>query len=131
AAVEEIVRALGTTAPSIMTPPIAVPPEPEPSTLPRNPYKGLRAFRDEDAGDFFGRDKLVGELVDTVRATLAATDTPRFMAVIVGPSGSGKSSVVMAGLLPKLRGGALPGSDKWVYLDPMVPGSHPLEILTV
>ena len=104
---------------------------PEPTAPPRNPYKGLRSFTDEDAGDFFGRDKLVSEWVETLRNTLAATDTPRFMAVIVGPSGSGKSSVVMAGLLPKLRKGALPGSDKWLYLDPMVPGSHPLERLTV
>ncbi len=48
---------------------------------------------------------------------------------IIGPSGSGKSSVVMAGLLPSLQQGALPGSETWAYLDPMVPGKHPIEAL--
>jgi hypothetical protein len=35
----------------------------------------------------------------------------------------------MAGLLPKLKQGALPGSQRWIYLDPMVPGKYPLEAL--
>ena len=51
----------------------------------------------------------------------------RFLAV-VGPSGSGKSSVVKAGLLPALRKGALPSSDQW-FITEMVPGAHPLEEL--
>ena len=63
----------------------------------RNPYKGLRAFTETDANDFFGRDDLVAELVDHVSCN-------RFTAV-VGPSGSGKSSLVRAGLLPEIRGG--------------------------
>src|SRR5690606_16070344 len=72
-----------------------------------NPYKGLRAFREGDADDFFGRDDLIARL-------LTRMDEPdeRFLAV-VGPSGSGKSSVVKAGLIPALRRGALPGSQKW------------------
>jgi len=47
---------------------------------------------------------------------------------LVGPSGSGKSSAVKAGLVPALREGAIPGSEKWFVAD-MVPGSHPLEEL--
>ena len=47
---------------------------------------------------------------------------------MVGASGSGKSSVVRAGLVPALRQGALPGSEQWFVTD-MVPGSHPLEEL--
>src|SRR5712692_3674692 len=101
---------------------------------PRNPYKGLRAFRAEDEQDFFGRDALIAELSDTLRDLLSAhpggSARERLLAVI-GPSGSGKSSVVMAGLLPRLTGGALPGSDRWVYLEPMVPGTHPIEALAL
>ena len=53
---------------------------------------------------FFGREQLVAQLV----AALAGA----FLA-IVGPSGSGKSSVLRAGLLPALAGGVLPGSERW------------------
>lgn len=96
-----------------------------PARTPRSPYKGLRAFTSEDASDFFGRERLIGELLAAL-----PTDVARFLAV-VGPSGSGKSSVVLAGLLPRLRGGALPGSERWVYLERMTPGSHPLEALAI
>lgn len=95
----------------------------------RNPYKGLRAFRAEDAGDFFGRERLIAELLEAARR-FSRPGATRFLAV-VGPSGSGKSSVVLAGLLPRLRGGALPGSVRWTYLDPLLPGAHPLEALSV
>jgi WD40 repeat protein/class 3 adenylate cyclase len=86
----------------------------------RNPYKGLRAFAEDDAEDFFGREALTEHLV----ARLAQT---RFLAV-VGPSGSGKSSVVRAGLVPRLRQGALPGSERWIVAE-MFPGAYPLEEL--
>lgn len=82
----------------------------------RNPYKGLSAFHESDAGDFFGRDEAVRELVSALTAN-------RFLAVI-GPSGIGKSSVVRAGLVPALRRGAVDGSESWVVTD-MLPGSHP------
>ncbi|HWQ13748.1 MAG TPA: serine/threonine-protein kinase, partial [Roseiflexaceae bacterium] len=85
-----------------------------------NPYKGLRAFQEADAGDFFGRDALVDRLLDR----LDERDAPRLLAV-VGPSGSGKSSVVRAGVIPALRHGALPGSRHWFFLE-MLPGAHPM-----
>ncbi|HWE61658.1 MAG TPA: TIR domain-containing protein, partial [Chloroflexota bacterium] len=97
-----------------------------PAFEPRNPYKGLRAFTGADAGDFFGRDRLVDELVATLAAR--AGTIPRFLA-LVGASGSGKSSVVLAGLLPRLQAGALPGSAEWIYLEPLVPGTRPLHAL--
>jgi len=103
----------------------------EPAFEPRNPYKGLRAFRYEDAHDFFGRERLVDALVDVLEQHLAGAEqqaAARFLAV-VGPSGSGKSSVVLAGLLPRLHLDELPGSSRWVYLPPMAPGKHPLEAL--
>src|SRR5262245_37887934 len=67
-----------------------------PDFVPRNPYKGLRPFRQDDRGDFFGREALVKELLAALEQ--AGTKNERLLAV-VGPSGSGKSSVVMAGLL--------------------------------
>lgn len=94
----------------------------------RNPYKGLRAFTGADAGDFFGREGLIDSLLTAIGAAPPAG--PRFLAVI-GPSGSGKSSVVRAGLVPQLQLGALPGSEEWIYLDPLLPGAYPLEALTV
>jgi WD40 repeat protein/class 3 adenylate cyclase len=91
-----------------------------------NPYKGLRAFQEADAPDFFGREALTERLV-----TRLAEDVPlsRFLAV-VGPSGSGKSSLVRAGLVPAIRQGkgSLAGSDRWLVVE-MLPGAHPLEEL--
>src|SRR5207247_22419 len=93
---------------------------PQPTTEPynpRNPYKGLHAFQQEDAHDFFGRERLIDELLAALAAGRQNEHEARLLAII-GPSGSGKSSVVMAGLLPRLRAGALPGSEEWLYLDP-------------
>jgi DNA-binding SARP family transcriptional activator len=85
-----------------------------------NPYKGLRPFGEADANDFFGREALVGRLV----SRLAEDDErSRFLAV-VGPSGSGKTSAVRAGLIPAIRGGALPGSSSWFVLE-VHPGTDP------
>jgi hypothetical protein len=70
-------------------------PEVAPDFEPRNPYKGLRAFREDDAGGFFGRETLIEALVKALGERM---DKDRLLAVI-GPSGSGKSSVVMAGVL--------------------------------
>lgn len=87
-----------------------------------NPYKGLRAFSEADAEEFFGRETLVHQLLARLGE---GGDLARFLAV-VGPSGSGKSSVVKAGLIPALRRGGLPGSENWFIVD-LMPGSHPFE----
>ena len=89
-----------------------------------NPYKGLRAFAEGDAQDFFGREALLQQLLIRLGE---GGELSRFITV-VGPSGSGKSSVVKAGLIPALRRGALPGSENWFILE-MMPGAHPLEEL--
>ncbi len=104
-----------------------------PQGEPRNPYKGLRPFMQRDAGDFFGREPVVEKLVDLVKLlmTVQPANVGKRLLTILGPSGSGKSSLVMAGLLPQLRRGVLPGSDVWLYLDPMVPGKHPIESLVL
>lgn len=94
--------------------------------LPENPYKGLRAFQPADTRDFFGREKLTEKLLKRLSET---SEMSRFLAV-VGPSGSGKSSVVKAGLIPALWRGELPGSADWFVVD-MLPGEYPLDELEI
>ncbi len=93
---------------------------------PRNPYKGLRAFQESDAADFFGREALVERLLTRLNN---ANGDDHFLAVI-GPSGSGKSSVVKAGLIPAFRQAELRGSGRWFVVE-MLPGEHPFEELEV
>ena len=93
------------------------------------PYVGLSAFDVGDAGHFFGRERLTEELVARVRSR-------RFTAVF-GASGSGKSSLLRAGLLPRLSrtaggagtnssGNAAVADDTWPVLF-FTPGAHPLD----
>jgi cellulose biosynthesis protein BcsQ len=84
------------------------------------PFMGLNPFGEQDASLFFGRNQQVAQLVERAR-------DDRFIALL-GPSGSGKSSLVRAGLIPALRSGALPGSSHWRYLA-MRPGPHPVDAL--
>ncbi|WP_129626825.1 eIF2A-related protein [Candidatus Oscillochloris fontis] len=81
------------------------------------PYMGLDAFEKDHAPLFFGRHRVIADLVEKLRE--------QRLVAIVGPSGSGKSSLVRAGLLPKLLEDAIPGSANWQILPPMVPGSDP------
>ncbi len=95
---------------------------------PQNPYKGLHPFYENDAPHFFGRAALIQRLLAHFTSSpLHPLTLSRFLA-IVGPSGSGKSSVAYAGLIPALRQGAAPGSDQWLIAH-MMPGKYPLEEL--
>lgn len=89
-----------------------------------NPYKGLRAFEESDAAVFFGREPLVDELVER----LGMPGPTGRLTLVVGASGSGKSSAVRAGLVPRVRAGAVPGSDRWLVTT-MVPGATPFKEL--
>lgn len=99
-------------------------PTPVPSVPAENPYRGLEAFDAADAGVFHGRQRVIERLV--ARLGLPGA-TGRFVAV-VGPSGSGKSSVVRAGLLPALAKDAVIGSSQW-FVTTMTPGPHPFEAM--
>jgi DNA-binding SARP family transcriptional activator/WD40 repeat protein len=93
---------------------------PDPSAAEVCPFRGLAPFDSAHAEYFFGRERLVADLVARlVGSTLIA---------VVGPSGSGKSSVIRAGLLPSLAEGMIPGSEGWRQVV-MRPGEHPLEEL--
>lgn len=85
-----------------------------------DPYLGLATFQERDADVYHGREALVELLVSrAAREPLLA---------VLGPSGSGKSSLVLAGLLPVLRRGAIAGSEHWRYLV-IRPGARPLDTL--
>ena len=88
----------------------------------RGPYPGLRSFEADDAGVFFGRDEAVGDVIKRVE-DLEMTSHGNLLALI-GPSGSGKSSLVKAGVLPRLadRGGVL-------IVGPFEPGNFPTDRL--
>lgn len=84
-------------------------PESELPDWPGSPFPGLRAFTDADAPIYFGR----GHEADGLVALLA--NGQRFVTV-VGASGSGKSSLVWAGLIPRLAGNAIEGSKDWLWV---------------
>jgi tetratricopeptide (TPR) repeat protein len=86
------------------------------------PYKGLEYFAQEDADLFYGRTVLTNDLLQKV-------DESNFLALL-GASGSGKSSVLRAGLLHQLSlGRNIPGSHTWKLEKPFTPGEHPLQNL--
>jgi hypothetical protein len=93
------------------------------------PYRGLQVF---DVGDwpfFFGREALTEWLVNTLRSTPGTRSENRFLGII-GPSGSGKSSLARAGLAATLDRGTIIDSQEW----PIVifkPGVDPLESLAI
>ena len=90
---------------------------PDPSAPEVCPFRGLAPFDAAHAEYFFGRERLVADLLARlVGSTLIA---------VVGPSGSGKSSLIRAGLLPSLAQGGLPGSERWRQ-GLMRPGEHPV-----
>ena len=92
----------------------------DPEAPPVCPFRGLVPFDSAHAEYFFGRERLVAGLVARLVGSTSLA--------VVGPSGSGKSSVVRAGLLPALADGVLPGSAGWRQVL-MRPGAHPLQEL--
>ena len=87
------------------------------SPKPTCPYPGMVPFSEADGDRFFGRDQEIEELLEKLRLQHFIT--------VIGPSGSGKSSLVFAGLIPALRQTGLFGSVEWKVCS-MRPGETPL-----
>ncbi len=84
------------------------------------PYRGLASFEEEQAEFFFGREDDTARIIETLKDS-------RFVAVM-GASGSGKSSLVRAGVVRAIRSGRLPGSEDWP-IRVFTPGGRPLTAL--
>jgi WD40 repeat protein len=89
------------------------------------PYRGLASFQSEDAGWFFGRRALSAQLLARLADLHAAGGGVQ---VVVGASGSGKSSLLRAGLIPALQAGGVAGSARWPVVL-FTPGSRPVDEL--
>jgi WD40 repeat protein len=112
AAIEQWLEALSRVRPAPGRRPVGAP----------VPYRGLASYQQEDAEWFYGRGSLTDDLLAHLRKLHAAGG----MLMVVGPSGSGKSSLLRAGMIPALKAGAVgaPGSRDWpVRL--LTPGPRP------
>ena len=85
-----------------------------------SPYRGLASFEEDHAEYFFGREDDTSRVIELLRES-------RFVAVM-GASGTGKSSLVRAGVVRALRSGRVPGSDAW-EIRVFTPGARPLTAL--
>jgi len=95
-------------------------PVPAPSTQPECPYPGMKPFSEDNSSYFFGRNDEIEQLIQRLRNNSLIT--------LIGPSGSGKSSLVFAGLIPALKSSGLFGSGEWLVRS-MRPGEEPLSTL--
>ncbi|NEP13824.1 MAG: NACHT domain-containing protein [Symploca sp. SIO2C1] len=87
---------------------------------PECPYPGMKPFPEAKSSHFFGRNQEIEQLIQRLRRSSFIT--------LIGPSGSGKSSLVFAGLIPALKGNCLFGSEEWLVRS-MRPGKEPLSTL--
>ena len=108
---------------------VAAPPLVSMSGTITSPYRGLSSFGERDAALFFGRESASADVLEAMSRRLEGTG----LLVVSGVSGAGKSSLVRAGVLPRLRGaglGAAPEAASWPCLV-FTPGSQPLDELAV
>jgi WD40 repeat protein len=99
----------------------------KPGEIGPNPYKGLLAFQETDGKYFFGREKQIKQMWGKLRDLQEVESAIRLLP-IYGPSGSGKSSLARAGLMPELARRPLPGRTQ-ARVAVLMPGTHPLEAL--
>jgi WD40 repeat protein len=94
-----------------------------------SPYRGLSAFEEQDAAFFFGREAATTQVLARVSRLLAGAG----LLVVSGVSGAGKSSLLRAGVLPRIRGAGLaaaPGAARWPCLV-LTPTRAPLDELAL
>ncbi|MEB3321812.1 MAG: TIR domain-containing protein, partial [Synechococcaceae cyanobacterium] len=91
----------------------------------RPPYPGLMAFQEEDAALFFGRDEAIADGLDSLGSLRRYGG--RALLLLLGASGCGKSSLALAGLVPRLRR----DPEGWLVVDPFRPGSDPFRELAI
>ncbi len=95
------------------------------------PYMGLEAFGESDAPYFYGRDGLLQILIQRIEQSIREPNFYHNAIVLVGSSGSGKSSLVQAGLIAQLRrGDRIVGSGEW-WIGRVRPGDRPFQALSV
>ena len=108
---------------------VALPPLVGVSGMVASPYRGLGAFEERDAAFFFGREDAAGEVLSRMSRLTA----DQGVLMVSGASGAGKSSLLRAGVLPRLRGAGLagaPGAASWPCVV-LAPGRAPLDELAV
>jgi hypothetical protein len=86
-----------------------------------SPYVGLKAYTEADRHLFYGRQGITSRLIKRL--------ADNCLVMLIGPAGSGKTSVIKAGLVPDLKRGDLPDSKQWHYFEPIAPGREPLATL--
>jgi transcriptional regulator with XRE-family HTH domain len=102
---------------------------PRPVGVSGSPYRGLKAFEEQDAGFFFGREAATAEMLDRMSRLLDGAG----VLVVSGVSGAGKSSLLRAGVLPRLRAAGLPdmpGAAWWPWVV-FTPTRAPLDELAL
>jgi WD40 repeat protein/transcriptional regulator with XRE-family HTH domain len=102
---------------------------PRPVSVAGSPYRGLKAFEEQDAGFFFGREAATAEVLDRMSRLLGGAG----LLVVSGVSGAGKSSLLRAGVLPQLRAAGLPAVPGAAYWPRVVltPTRAPLDELAL
>jgi WD40 repeat protein len=96
------------------------------------PYRGLEPYQAEDSDLFWGREAATGEVLERLAKLCderAESDEKSRLLLVVGPSGSGKSSLLRAGVVPAVRAGALDSATQHWEAEVMTPGPSPLESL--
>jgi hypothetical protein len=95
---------------------VASPPLVSVSGVIDSPYRGLGSFKEQDAALFYGREAATTRLLERLSRQLKSAG----LVVVSGVSGAGKSSLLQAGMLPRIRGSGLagaPGSTRWRYAE--------------
>lgn len=91
----------------------------------RPPYPGLPSFQEEDAAIFFGREAEIHEVIAELNLSRQLADNR--MMILEGISGSGKSSLLRAGVIPRLKN----DKDNWIVIDPFRPQRNPVHELSL